>query len=56
MITSCMIFLASFGTPDVPVIENPEMIQETHKCTQLIPSTMLEYVPYIVEHFDEKHY
>lgn len=56
MITSCMIFLASFGTPDVPVIENPEIIQETHKCTQLIPSTMLEYVPYIVEHFDEKHY
>ena len=56
MITSCMIFLASFGTPDVPVIENPEIIQQTHECTQLIPSTMLEYVPLIVEHFDEKHY
>ncbi len=56
MITSCMIFLASFGTPEVPIVENKELIQNTKECTDILPFTMIEHVPFIVEHYDEKHY
>jgi len=55
MITSCMIFLASFSTAEMPVKENYQTIQQVQECTELIPSTMIEYIPFYVEFYDEEH-
>ena len=55
MVTSCIIFLASFGTPEMPFTETSEEILSVKECTTLIPSSMIEFLPYYVEFYDEKH-
>ena len=50
-----MIFLASFGNAEMPIDENWHNIQQTKECTELIPFTMIEYVPFYVEFYEEKH-
>lgn len=55
MVASCMIFLASFGNAEMPIEENWATIQHTKECTEVIPFTMIEYVPFYVEFYDEKH-
>jgi len=54
MITECMIFLASFALPqDTNIKETPNTIDNIASCTRLIPNSMIEHIPYYVEHFDE---
>ena len=55
MITSCMIFLASFGNAEMPAQEDWSIIQRTKECTELIPFTMIEYIPLYVENYEEKN-
>ena len=55
MITSCMIFLASFGNAEMPIEENWQTIQRTKECTELIPFTMINHIPYYVEFYDRKN-
>ena len=55
MVASCMIFLASFGNAEMPIEENWATIQHTKECTEVIPFTMIEYVPFYVEFYEEKH-
>ncbi len=55
MIASCMIFLASLGSGDMPIEEDYLMINRTKECTELIPFTMINHVPYYVEFYDRKN-
>jgi len=53
MITSCLIFLASFSSGDIaPSFDNIPKIKE---CLDSVPSSMIEHIPHYVEHFDEEN-
>ena len=55
MITSCLIFLASLGTGDIPLQEDYLVINRTKECTELVPFTMINHIPYYVEFYDKKN-
>ena len=53
MIVECMLLLSSFTAPQV---ESLDYIMEVKKCTDSIPYTMIEHVPYIVENYDQENW
>jgi len=55
MITSCIIFLATLGTPENPVQYETSFFQEIKECNELIPSSMHEHLSIYYEHFDEEN-
>lgn len=52
MIASCMLFLATFGTPDAPEMSENQQINAYIECKQAVPNTMLQYADLYVEFFD----
>ena len=52
MIASCMLFLATFGTPDAPEMSENQQINAYVECKQTVPNTMLQYADLYVEFFD----
>ncbi len=53
MITSCLIFLASFSNGDgIPTINN---LNQIRGCIDKVPSSMVVHLPHYVEHFDEEN-
>ena len=50
MITSCIIFLATFGTP----VEQSDQyyLDNYFNCKENVPVSMWEYAPHYYEHFD----
>jgi len=51
MIVECMIFMASL----MPSTMTPEILDDYRECTEVIPSSMIEYVHIYVENFDEEN-
>ena len=53
MITSCLIFLASFSSGELqPSSDN---MMEIVGCLDVVPTSMVEHLPHYVEHFDEEN-
>ena len=55
MITSCIIFLATLGTPNS--IDNTDVyyLNNYFNCKENVPVSMWEYAPLYYEHFDEEN-
>jgi len=52
MITSCVIFLATLGTPQSVGETDSYFIDNYFNCIENVPATMWEYAPLYYEHFD----
>lgn len=57
MITSCIIFLASFSTPEVstPVINETQYIQEYISCSRYVPKSMHQHADLYYEFFEKEN-
>ena len=53
MITSCIIFLATFGSGEMPA-EN-QVIEQYQSCQQHVPKSMQQHASLYYEHFDEEN-
>ena len=49
MITTCLIFLATLGNAEDPTIDT---ISRVKQCTEILPYTILDHAPTLVEHFE----
>ena len=47
-----MIFLASLGTPEMPLDSDGKRLSEITYCLSLFPNTLIEHIPLLVEHFE----
>ena len=54
MIASCMLFLATFGTPDAPNLSENQQINQYIECQQNVPNSMLDYSSLYIEFFTMK--
>jgi len=52
MIASCMLFLATFGTPDAPNMSENQQINSYIECKDNVPKSMLQYSSLYVEFFN----
>jgi len=53
MITSCLIFLASFSSGDT--LPSSSNLNQIVGCLDMVPSSMVQHLPDYVEHFDEEN-